>query len=634
MPVFKPGEKERIKKAIPVALLMNERLSFSDFCAYTSSLKKKYITKQFYNYLEKELHSLGDKTNLRKIKRLVDYIDDFNHVLNKDSSINKVYIYRKAKMIMDIIDGKRIAMRRTYPNVDQFLSKISLRFNNIKTGALIITKDQYRFLMKFIYDIKDIKDIRLLIRKYPCFVNLKDKNNVHVICNITDAVINILRKKKIKDSLAKLTYYQSVIEVFVTNEHFEIDENSKRLIEEKLYNGFLELTEDKQKLIWLRSISNTLLGKNETLNLNEVIEKFNVHIYTPEEEKQRYRINREGRYVINNPNIITIDGPSTKDMDDAILLEEIDGKYHLSVFISDIASMVRRNSYFDRIAKTKTSSIYLAEDFVIPLFPFKLSHNIGSLIEGVPRNALRYHFVFNKLGILEKDVDISRVRINVGKKYTFDEVNNVLAGYGEEIEYERMLQRMSNLASNLRGNSNRMNFEMYDTFDLGFDLANINTSAHKIIEEFMILTNINDALKFKELKDVPYIYRTHKFERQDELERIRRLFEQVYQDHNLEAIKEIIKILSGTMNNAKYSLVNSGHEALSLDVYSHVTAPVRRYVDLENQRLKYDFIFNEGSLEKLKFYEKYYEKLIPQLNQATGVNRQFEKEYSLIKKTI
>jgi hypothetical protein len=606
---FKPGERERIKSSIPIILASEDILSFDKFSGLVDSRKNVYIIKQFFKVLEEELHKINSSSDFNMLKKLVDYINEFVHAVNKDRELNKVGIYRKAKMTMDIIDRKRMWYKNQNPKINIFLAEISNIFNDIKTSALIVNKDQFRFMMKFIHEIRDIKDIKMLIRKYPSFVNLRDKAGDHIISNLAFALINILKRKNSNDRLSDLTYYQSIIELFIANERFEVSEIDCKSVLDRLYVAYEDLEHDTQKLLWLKSLSNTLQLTNNPLTQEEVIKKYDIHIFNQEEENSEFRVNREGRFLIDSSNIITIDGPCTKDFDDAILLEEKDGKYYLYVFIVDIASLVRRDSFFDKVARKKTTSLYLADDYVLPMFPFEISNNLGSLVEDEPRNVICYRFVFDKSGSLDREIDISQARIKVNYRYTYDDVNNIIINGSENPSMHAMLEKMSQLASRLKNKSNRLNLEIYDKLDLGFEFAFNSTAAHRIIEEFMILTNSESTAKLSSL-DIPYIYRIHKFEREEELDRVKKLFEQVYQDYNVEAIREIMKILSSTMNNAKYSMVNSGHEALSLNEYGHVTAPVRRYVDLENQRLAYDFLFSEGSLEKLKFYERYFDKLI------------------------
>lgn len=94
----------------------------------------------------------------------------------------------------------------------------------------------------------------------------------------------------------------------------------------------------------------------------------------------------ECREDLRNLQCFTIDCESTKDMDDAISLERIDGAYRLGVHIADVAAYIQPGTVLDNIAMTRGYSIYLPYE-TIPMLPAVLSNELCSLNPGVNRLA-------------------------------------------------------------------------------------------------------------------------------------------------------------------------------------------------------------------------------------------------------
>jgi ribonuclease R len=83
--------------------------------------------------------------------------------------------------------------------------------------------------------------------------------------------------------------------------------------------------------------------------------------------------------------IVTIDGETARDFDDAVLVTECaDGGYELQVHIADVAEYVRAGTDLDLEARLRGTSVYFP-DRAIPMLPQELSTNICSLRPGEDR---------------------------------------------------------------------------------------------------------------------------------------------------------------------------------------------------------------------------------------------------------
>ncbi|MGB7415643.1 MAG: RNB domain-containing ribonuclease, partial [Thermosynechococcaceae cyanobacterium] len=93
----------------------------------------------------------------------------------------------------------------------------------------------------------------------------------------------------------------------------------------------------------------------------------------------------------NRPEVqgITIDGPTSLDLDDAIWCQETDTGAIIQVHISDVAEHIPANSPLDESAIATTTTKYHREGND-PMLPRVLSENALSLQEGQPRATLTF----------------------------------------------------------------------------------------------------------------------------------------------------------------------------------------------------------------------------------------------------
>ena len=83
--------------------------------------------------------------------------------------------------------------------------------------------------------------------------------------------------------------------------------------------------------------------------------------------------------------IVTIDGETARDFDDAVLVRKLEnGNYELQVHIADVAHYVTADSALDREARLRGTSVYFP-DRAVPMLPLELSTDICSLRPQVDR---------------------------------------------------------------------------------------------------------------------------------------------------------------------------------------------------------------------------------------------------------
>ena len=128
--------------------------------------------------------------------------------------------------------------------------------------------------------------------------------------------------------------------------------------------------------------------------------------------------------------IVTIDGETARDFDDAVLVtERADGGFELQVHIADVAEYVRAGTDLDLEARLRGTSVYFP-DRAIPMLPQELSTNICSLRPGEDRLVLSCLMQLDADGRIESYEIVEGV-IRSAARMTYTEVHAILEGDAE-----------------------------------------------------------------------------------------------------------------------------------------------------------------------------------------------------------
>lgn len=344
--------------------------------------------------------------------------------------------------------------------------------------------------------------------------------------------------------------------------------------------------------------------------------------------------------------IVTIDGETAKDFDDAVLVRQTGSGYELQVHIADVAEYVREGTDLDLEARLRGTSVYFP-DRAIPMLPQELSTDICSLRPGEDRLVLSCLMRLDAEGRIES-YEIAEGVIRSAARMTYNAVHAILEGdedtrakYAALVpDFERM-QRLAALMNKRREERGSIDFDLPEPvieFDEQGQMRGVTraerTWANRLIEEFMLAANECVATWLEDL-GVPSIYRIHEkpearrvvqFEElaasfgyslglgalpvkkiQTKAER-RESYGQGRKPRAHEVTEDIAvtprmyqklaariegkpeeRILSYLMlrslRQARYSEVNEGHFALAAPTYTHFTSPIRRYPDLIVHRI-------------------------------------------------
>ena len=327
--------------------------------------------------------------------------------------------------------------------------------------------------------------------------------------------------------------------------------------------------------------------------------------------------------------LVTIDGETAKDFDDAVFAEALPkGKgWRLVVAIADVSHYVRPGSPLDVEAESRGNSVYFPRR-VIPMLPEKLSNGLCSLNPDVDRLAM----VCDALVSVEGEVTQYRFYPAVFRsraRLTYNQVWGWLSGelapatpvhqaVQPQIQTLYALFKALHAAREKRGaidfDTVETQMQFNDQGKIEAIVPVIRNDAHRLIEECMLAANVC-AADFLEKKNQPGLFRIHGTPSPEKLQGLRDFLKEfglgltggdspTGKDYGklLTEIRErpdfalLQTILLRSMQQAIYSPDNIGHFGLSYEYYTHFTSPIRRYPDL----LVHRAIKNALKFEKVK----------------------------------
>jgi exoribonuclease-2 len=327
--------------------------------------------------------------------------------------------------------------------------------------------------------------------------------------------------------------------------------------------------------------------KDENLDLHRLKTRidFNEPVVKEADIVMRKETDSSGREELTDLSIFTIDGPFTRDFDDALSLEPIDGGYRLGVHITDLAPFIQIDGHLDKEACIRASSIYLPVD-QIPMLPSSLSNNALSLVKGLNRLAISLIVDFDRDWNI-KDYRFIPTIVRIEKQLTYDQVNAV---YADEPILLALYQLSQALRQKRTANGAlliplpEIHFEFDNNSDIQVRLIEQDSPAKIIVSECMILYNWL-AAKFASETALPILYRSQEPTQE-------RLFidEANYIYYVFQQRRKLYPLLIYT--------IPQPHCGLGVDVYTNATSPLRRYMDLLVQRQIHSALFKKSPVYK------------------------------------
>jgi len=320
---------------------------------------------------------------------------------------------------------------------------------------------------------------------------------------------------------------------------------------------------------------------------------------------------RKDRVDLTGLPLVTIDGETARDFDDAVYCERVGKGYRLVVAIADVSHYVRDGDALDRDARERGTSVYFPRR-VIPMLPEKLSNDLCSLMPGVDRLCMACDMAIGAHG------EIASYRfypalMHSRARLTYTEVWDWLSegrttkdgAAGALAPHLANLHSLYKVLAAARAKRGALDFETAE-LELRFDdrgkieaiVPIERNDAHRLIEECMLAANVCAADHLLRAHH-PTLFRVHEGPTPEKLAGLKeflgasaltlgggddpqprdyaRLLAKIVDrpDFNL-----LQTVLLRSLQQAVYSPRNEGHFGLGYDAYAHFTSPIRRYPDL------------------------------------------------------
>jgi ribonuclease R len=345
--------------------------------------------------------------------------------------------------------------------------------------------------------------------------------------------------------------------------------------------------------------------------------------------------------------IVTIDGETARDFDDAVLVTRLDnGNYELQVHIADVAQYVDDDSAIDEEARKRGTSVYFP-DRAVPMLPLELSTDICSLRPDLERLVLSCIMEIEPNGEIAY-YELAEGVIRSAQRMTYTDVNAVIEGdkptrqkYAALAENFDLMYELAQILNRKRVKRGSIDFDLpepvieFDEHGLMKSVAASERNwAHRLIEEFMLAANETVASHLEQ-RGVPSLYRIHEkpdakriydfetiaasfgyslgvgalpikrvqtrgdkrhfrdsgrraptIELPEEVHITPRMYQKLVQKIAGKPEERVLSFLMlRSLKQARYSEVNEGHFALAAPAYTHFTSPIRRYPDLIIHRI-------------------------------------------------
>ena len=373
------------------------------------------------------------------------------------------------------------------------------------------------------------------------------------------------------------------------------------------------------------------------------------HRFPPEVVEQAQAIPQvidpRGRRDFRALDIVTIDGETARDFDDAVWVDRLpNGNYALQVHIADVSHYVRPGTPIDAEARMRGTSVYFP-DRAVPMLPFELSTNLCSLVPHADRLVLSALLEIDRQGEVVGQ-DFCEGVIRSAERMTYTNVHLLLEGdaglrdrYQPLLPRFELMQELALILNRKRVRRGSIDFDLPEPlieFDEWGAMTGVTRAprniAHRLIEEFMLAANEAVAAHL-ENAGIEAIYRIHEKpdpKRVMEFEEVAAQFgvslgigaipvkrfaikdkqrdgtkkrrDVVLADPDISIssrhYQKLVAKIEGkpeerilsylmlrSLRQARYSTENAGHFALAAKTYTHFTSPIRRYPDLIVHRL-------------------------------------------------
>ncbi len=278
----------------------------------------------------------------------------------------------------------------------------------------------------------------------------------------------------------------------------------------------------------------------------------------------------EGRQDLTDLATYTIDSSESRDLDDAISFEKIPTGWEIGIHISDIGLLIEPGTPLFEEAISRAISIYLPE-LQVPMMPEILSHEALSLHEGQLRRAISFMITVDSAGhILATQVVRSIIRVK--RRLSYQEVDSAIElkeKWHELYQICKALQQRRIEKGALPLPIPELNISIEDDGSVNLNLVTPGP-ARFLVAECMILANTVGAAFLRDHR-LPGLYRSQPGPR-----------DRIIDGHEMDLLANLRQ--RRMISRGMLGLEPEPHAGLGVDLYTTVTSPLRRGLDLLMQQ--------------------------------------------------
>jgi len=322
----------------------------------------------------------------------------------------------------------------------------------------------------------------------------------------------------------------------------------------------------------------------------------------------------KGRRDLRDLPLVTIDGETARDFDDAVYAAKSGRGYRLIVAIADVSHYVKDGGALDKAARERGNSVYFPRQ-VIPMLPEALSNGLCSLNPAVDRLVMACDMMVSARGIVQR-YEFYPAVIRSWARLTYTEVWNYLS-HGKALPTLK-----ADVAKNVKASLDTL-YDLFQRFfeqrqkrgAIDFETAEmemhfnargkiekitplVRNDAHRLIEECMLAANVCAAETIRE-HHAQALFRVHEGPTTEKLAALKaflalcalrlgggekpttkdyaKLLKQIQERDDKDLLQTL---LLRSLQRAEYSAEEKGHFGLAYPAYTHFTSPIRRYPDL------------------------------------------------------
>ena len=286
--------------------------------------------------------------------------------------------------------------------------------------------------------------------------------------------------------------------------------------------------------------------------------------------------------------IITLDGESSRDLDDAFSIEKHNAGWRLSIYIAAPAYLLPYNAPAVKLAEERLLTVYAGKEGIKrPLIDDETINDTCTLLPGEAKPAVRLTILISDDGKAVAERPVFEPSVTSREKMSY-------ISFGEALnDKDNAHHNIATLATDC---ARRL---FYNRTLSGDTLSFINEEAGTytdeegrvrtvslreihgqiVVQEFMILNNHLMTL-WAEANKLPVLYRNHE---PIDISDMKDSHPEIYEAYKSMDIEKINNMKNHLFQPAKFSTVNKGHFGLGLNAYGTFSSPLRRYPDLHNQ---------------------------------------------------